>query len=163
NFGFVFLGALAYVFPVTDEEWRWPLLVGTAPVLIGLLALLVVPESPRWKAAVPTTPPPAPLPAGFRPPPPRPTPLRIRLGPLPLGRALLGIGLGATPVVGTAANANWLIPWTDQVAQQRAAPATGGEAKGDARSKALTQMTRSGGAIVGSFCGGLVASLVGRR
>src|SRR5262249_16467072 len=35
--------------------------------------------------------------------------------------------------------------------------------KPDARKKARTQMTRSSGAIVGSFFGGLIASLVGRR
>jgi SHS family sialic acid transporter-like MFS transporter len=137
NFGFVFLGALAYLFPVSDDSWRWPLLVGTAPAALGVLALLVVPESPRWKEAVPATTPPAPLREVFRPP--------------LLGLTLLGIGLGAIPVVGTAANANWLTPWTDQVAPQ------------GPESKALAQMARSGGGIIGSFFGGLIASLVGRR
>lgn len=138
NFGFVFLGALAYAFPVTHDNWRWPLLVGTAPALVGVVSLLVVPESPRWRGAVAAAAEAAPLREVFRPP--------------LLWRTLLGIGLGAIPVVGTAANANWLIPWTDEVA-----------GRADASSKALTQMARSGGAIVGSFCGGLIASLVGRR
>jgi MFS family permease len=145
NCGFVLLGGLAYFFPITAEAWRWPLLVGAAPaLLLGLATLLAVPESPRWRAAVPSAAPPAPLREVFRPP--------------LLARTLLGIGLGAIPVVGTAANGNWLVPWTDEVAQQE-----GRQGAGDARSKALTQMTRSGGAVVGSFFGGLLASLLGRR
>ncbi|MFO0844333.1 MAG: MFS transporter [Gemmataceae bacterium] len=147
NFGFVFLGLLAYSYPVTAEAWRWPLLVGASPILLGLGVLLVVPESPRWRAAVGSR-------KGDA------APLREVFGRPLLGRTLLGIGLGAIPVVGTAANANWLTPWTDQAVQE-ARP--GEEKKGDARSKALTQITRSGGAIVGSFFGGLIASVVGRR
>ncbi len=140
NVGFVFLGALALAVPITVAEWRWPLLVGSAPAGLGLLILLFVPESPRWRAAVPAAAAAAPLREVFRPP--------------LLGLTLLGIGLGAVPVVGTAANANWIVPWTDQVAQK---------ASGDATSKALTAVTRSSGAVVGSFLGGFVASLVGRR
>jgi hypothetical protein len=77
-----------------------------------------------------------------------------------LGVTLLGIGLGAIPVVGTAANANWTVPWTDKVAQEEA-QRTGIPRKKD--DKALTMMNRNGGAIIGSFCGGLIASIVGRR
>jgi len=145
NFGFVFLGALAYAIPVSDDAWRWPLLVGTAPAAIGVLIFLVVPESPSWRqlrdVAVPAS------------------PMREVFGRPLIARLLLGIGLGAVPVVGTAANANWLIPWTDQVAQHQSRAAT----PPNPRSKALTQMTRSGGAIVGSFFGGLLASFLGRR
>lgn len=144
NFGFVFLGVLAYLFPVSAESWHWPLLVGAAPALLGVAALVALPESPRWQSLRATA-----QAAGA------PTPLLTVFRPPLLGCTLLGVGLGAIPVVGTAANANWLIPWTDQVQQDRP--------KGDARSKALTQITRSSGAIVGSFFGGLIASLVGRR
>jgi MFS family permease len=140
NVGFVFLGTLALVVPITVAAWRWPLLVGSAPAILGLGVLLLVPESPRWRAAACRQVPAAPLREVFRPP--------------LLGLTLLGIGLGAVPVVGTAANANWIVPWTDQVAQK---------ASGDARSKALTAVTRSSGAVVGSFLGGFVAGLVGRR
>lgn len=149
NFGFVFLGGLAYIFPVTDTAWRWTLLVGSAPCLIGFLTLFVVPESPRWQAAVSAV--------------VRTGPLREVFSPPLLGCTLLGIGLGAIPVVGTAANANWLIPWSDQAAQQTRKAGDPQSKAGDPRSKALTQMARSGGAIIGSFFGGLIASLVGRR
>jgi MFS family permease len=148
SFGFVWLAALAYfVLPVTAQTWSWMLLVGSAPAVLGVAILLFVPESPRWRAAVGrTAAPSAPLAEVFRPP--------------LLSVTLLGIGLGAIPIVGTAANANWTIPWTDQVAQQRAAETGQKKPKDD---KALTMMTRNSGAIVGSFFGGLIASVVGRR
>ncbi|MFO0979549.1 MAG: hypothetical protein U0996_24320, partial [Planctomycetaceae bacterium] len=90
--------------------------------------------------------------------------------------------LGAVPVVGTAANANWVVPWTDQVAAREAkkedgvsssskeehnheGPSAGKpqKAKQGPKQKAWAQITRSSGAIVGSLLGGLIASLVGRR
>ena len=94
----------------------------------------------------------------------RTSPLREVLRPPLLSRTILGIALGAIPVVGSAANANWLVPWTDhahaaagqRVGRQRAKPA-------DPRSKAKTQITRSGGAVFGSLLGGVIASLLGRR
>ena len=48
------------------------------------------------------------------------SPLREVLRPPLLSRTILGITLGAIPVVGSAANANWLVPWTDQVAMEQA-------------------------------------------
>ena len=71
--------------------------------------------------------------------------------------------LGAIPVVGSAANANWLVPWTDHAQQERANQSGGEVKKPDARGKAVTQMTRSGGAVFGSLLGGIVASVLGRR
>jgi MFS family permease len=76
-----------------------------------------------------------------------------------------------------------LIPWADQAANQRAksddtaAPAstqpqadppetslgTETPATDPRRKAALTQITRSGGAIIGSLLGGWIASLLGRR
>jgi hypothetical protein len=66
-------------------------------------------------------------------------------------------------VVGSAANANWVVPWTDHAQQERAGVLGDSGAKPDARSKAMTQMTRSGGAIFGSLLGGIIASVLGRR
>ena len=48
NVGFVLLGLICCVFPVTPESWRWVLLVGASPAVLGLFALTVLPESPRW-------------------------------------------------------------------------------------------------------------------
>lgn len=157
NVGFVLMGVLGYFVPITAEEWRWTLLVGAAPAGLGVLVWLAIPESPRWQELRQQAPVSSHSPVH-----------QVFQRPL-LYRTLLGIGLGAIPVIGTAANANWLTPWTDQAAEvqarQRAtnAPSAAIKKPADARSKAKTQITRSGGAILGSLLGGLVASLVGRR
>lgn len=151
NVGFVLLGFIGYCVPITADDWRWTFLVGAAPVSLGALILVAVPESPKWSASrfAPRADAGA---AG--------SPLRTVLRPPLLSRTVLGVLLGAIPVVGSAANANWLVPWTDH-----ATAATSGESKkpADPRGKAKTQMTRSGGAILGSLLGGVVASVLGRR
>lgn len=183
NFGFVLLGTIGLVWLITPQSWRWVPLVGTAPLLMGAAILALVPESPKWLAgrrnpprkekgqtSSASTPPSAPggntLAAIFRPP--------------LLRRTLIGITLGAIPVIGTSANGNWLIFWSDQTAatqaaqQTAAAPAPGDPAATatpaparakpvDPRKKAITQIQRSGGGIFGSLLGGWIASLVGRR
>jgi len=157
NFGQVLMGVLGYFIEITPDSWRWTLLVGGVPALVGLWVFLLVPESVRWLAArrQPTATPSAGT-------------LREVLGPPLLWRTLLGIGLGAIPVVGTAANGNWVVPWSDRVADREAKAAIErGEhvppKTADKRSKALTQMLRSGGGIFGSLLGGFLAGLVGRR
>ena len=182
NVGFVILGIIGYTFAITNDHWRWTLLVGGAPLLLAVWIFIAVPESSRWltaRSAASESKPKAPL-------------IEVFQRPL-LYRTLLGISLGAIPVIGTAANANWVVPWTDQyeadaakknelaaattaagtldvnkdstvhstnvVAEKPAAKPK----KADPRKKALTQIQRSSGAIVGSLLGGVIASLVGRR
>jgi hypothetical protein len=89
--------------------------------------------------------------------------LREVLRPPLLSRTILGVTLGAIPVIGSAANANWLVPWSDHSAAQRAHDSGTARVKPDARSKARTQITRSGGAVLGSLLGGVIASVLGRR
>jgi MFS family permease len=153
NVGFVLLGFIAYCFPITDDAWRWSFLVAASPAIIGLVIVLLVPESPRWLASRSQR-------AEGR---GDESPLREVLTPPLLSRTVLGVMLGAIPVVGSAANANWLIPWTDHAAQEKAREAGTEVKKPDARNKAKTQMTRSGGAVFGSLLGGIVASVLGRR
>ncbi len=164
NVGFVLLGLIAYQYPITPDAWRWVLFVGGSPVLLGLFCWWCVPESPRWLADRTHQ-------SGKKPA----QPLREILRPPLLRRTLIGICLGAIPVIGTSANANWLIPWADQASSQhavvqteKAIPATNSpqpsaKPRSDPRLKAWTQVTRSGGAVVGSLLGGWLASLLGRR
>lgn len=155
NVGFVLLGFIGYVFPVESDSWRWTFLVAASPAAIGGAILAFVPESPRWLESR--------VLKAEEGAPHQQSPLREVLTPPLLSRTILGVMLGAIPVVGSAANANWVVPWTDHAQQQRAS--AGGEAvkKPDARSKAVTQMTRSGGAVFGSLLGGIVANVLGRR
>jgi MFS family permease len=164
NVGFVLLGLIGYQFAISVESWRWVLLVGASPLLLACWVLLVVPESVRWLLSREQN-------VGQ---PRRTAPIIEVFRPPLLSHTLFGIALGAIPVIGTAANANWIVPWTDQAAERRlqnaAPPAANAVAappkkKADdaRRQKAITQMTRSGGAIFGSLLGGMIAARLGRR
>ena len=160
NVGFVLLGLLGYFIAITPDDWRWMLVVGSTPALLGVFVLSSLPESPRWLAEQkPVT--------GQT----KTQPLREILRPPLLSRTIIGVCLGTIPVIGTSANANWLIPWADQAAAPRTVSAAGNTEgrpaaaprASDPRLKAWTQVTRSGGAIFGSLLGGWIASLLGRR
>jgi len=120
------------LFPVAQDAWRWPLLVGASPAVLGLWCW---PWCPNRRA-------------GERPS------LSEVSGATARGVPAAAAGTdtarhraGAIPVVGTAANANWLIPWTDQAAgasKERGPREQGGAdpsraRKGDPRRKALTR------------------------
>src|SRR5262245_56704066 len=51
NVGFVLLGVVGYYFPIEADAWRWTFLVAASPAAVGVLILLLVPESPRWLAS----------------------------------------------------------------------------------------------------------------
>jgi len=161
NVGQVAMGLLGLGFDVTADSWRWTFLAGAAPVVIGVWCLMAVPESVRWLTSrtKESSKSQGPLRELFQPP------LRYR--------TLIGIALGTIPLIGTAANAQWIIPWSDQVQAQTQAlaakskePGDGPAApkpKADPKSKARTMVSRSFGAVIGSLLGGILASLLGRR
>ncbi len=174
NFGFVLLGCIGYTFVITNEHWRWVFLIGGSPVLLAAWILVAVPESAKWLSL---------RHAASEQPTSKAAVVEVFQRPL-LYRTLLGICLGAIPVVGTAANANWIVPWTDQY-EARSASAMDATSQNrlagpsspdnvtsaslrkpraaDPRKKALAQIQRSTGAIFGSLLGGIMASCVGRR
>jgi MFS family permease len=173
NFGFVLLGGLALVWLVTPMTWRWVPLFGVTPVLMGVWMLAMVPESPKWLASRRGREEQAAASSAQAPPGERSaSPLAEIFGPSLVRRTLLGILLGAIPTIGTSANGNWLVFWSDHVAADQARHTTVAAAAGnhsskppviDARKKAMTQIERSGGGIFGSLLGGWLASLIGRR
>jgi MFS family permease len=126
---------------ITPENWRWVTLVGASPLVLGIFALLFVPESPRWlrdRLASKDVTHRSPVATTFRPP--------------ILKFALLGICLGAIPQMGNWGSANWTVPWAGQ--------------SGDSGAPALmawTQLSKSLGGAVGALIGGWVASKFGRR
>ncbi len=157
NVGQVLMGVLGVLFDVTPTSWRWTFLAGAAPAVVGVWCLLAVPESLRWRALRLES-------AGEK-----QRPLRELFSPPLRGRLAIGILLGAIPVIGTAANAQWIVPWTDQVAANAkkldAPPSARGSTQPsrDPKSKAHAMISRSGGAVLGSLLGGILASLLGRR
>lgn len=135
NVGILVMALLGRQAGITPESWRWVLLVGATPAVLGMLVLAVVPESPAWLAE------------RARPGGAVQAPVReiLRGGLLP--RTLVGIGLATVPLVGAWGSSKWLLPWADQ-------------AGGD---QALAQAVWAGGAVLGGSLGGWVADRLGRR
>ncbi len=158
NVGQVLMGVIGLNWDVTPAAWRWVLLVGALPGLLGLWCWRGVPESRKWLASRGSS------------SKSQAHPLRELFRPPLRSRTLIGILLGAVPVMGTAANAQWIVPWTDQVAAQKLVQRATTEdgtakapAKADPKSKARALISRSSGAMIGSLIGGLLATLLGRR
>lgn len=141
NVGFLILGLIMLYHPITRDSWRWVLLLGGTPAILGTFVLWFVPESPRWLVE-------------------KQTPTRSRSSPVaevfraPLLRwTILGIALGTIPLLGGWASGQRLVPWAGQVEDHQGLPGL----------KAATQTWQALGAVLGSLLGGWVASRLGRR
>ncbi|MBL8825692.1 MAG: MFS transporter [Planctomycetaceae bacterium] len=135
--GVTMLKALA----VTEENWRLCMQISALPLPIGLFALTLMPESPKWLAARDM-----PISAGDK------VPLAQIFTPPLLWFTLVGILLSTVPLFGGWGSGNWLVPWADQVVGQA-----------DPGFKSATQFARALGGTIGSFVGGWIASRCGRR
>ncbi|MBC7856250.1 MAG: hypothetical protein IAF94_22695, partial [Pirellulaceae bacterium] len=170
NFGIVLLSAITWFVPVEAESWRWVMLIGLSPVVLGLLVLAVVPESPAWLRT-----------RGQSTGPPQPGALRSLFSPPLLPLTLIGIALGTIPLLGGWGVTSWVIRWTEHEAQQRADNVTASDAAAaplapDAtavkpptdksaisKARAMTAIMRASGGALGSLFGGWIANLLGRR
>lgn len=138
NCGFLLVGCLGMIFPVTPDHWRWFVAACAAPALLALFIVAFVPESKRWRAIA----------------------RRWPVGPLreifttPLWRSVaLGIALASVAFIGTWACATAFLPsWAQQLA---------GDADPFAKGKTTAAMAL--GAIVGCLCAPVVAGKAGRR
>ncbi len=145
NVGLYLFATVAAHVPIVPGDWRWAMLVGAAPLPLGLFALLAVPESPRWLAARrrPAAGGPALPSAGevFRPP--------------VLAVTVVGIVLATVPMIGGWGSANWMVPWAGEAGEAARPP--------DPFLKARVGQARALTGIAGSLLGGWIASVVGRR
>jgi MFS family permease len=139
NGGILMLSQIARVWHITPDSWRWIFGLAAAPALLGLVVLVGLPESPRWRAS---------RTAARAPTVPMGELFRAAL----LRRTVIGVLLGSIPMVGAWAASKWMIPWADSV---------GGDAA--AGYKGVTQGWWALGAVLGSFCGAQVAAWLGRR
>lgn len=137
NVGFLLIAMLGYVFPVTENNWRWVMLAGAAPALLTFFIRIFVPESHKWQHAVRKT---------------EVSPLIEVFGPRLWKTTLLAIAFGSIALIGTWGSVQWVPTWIDQL--------TGG-ARPEA--KALVAILSSIGAIIGSFLGALLGGRFGRR
>ncbi|HUE75035.1 MAG TPA: MFS transporter [Pirellulaceae bacterium] len=141
NVGIVLMSVVAYYVPLTPDSWRWIMLVGASPALLGVLVLAIVPESPAWLTA-------RNKPAGDQ---PQGT-LRSLFTPPLLKLTLIGIAIGTIPLLGGWGVTNWFIAWTEKV-----------NGSGDYESRALASIMRASGGAIGSLLGGWIANMLGRR
>jgi MFS family permease len=138
NVGILCVSQLGRWREVTPDAWRWMFYAGMVPLALGLIALFCLPESPGWLAS--------------RGKPRTVTPTRELFLPPLLRRTLIGIALGAIPLIGAWGASKWMIPWADKL---------GGTTQ--AGYKATVQGWWAVGAILGSFCGSQLAHWLGRR
>jgi len=140
NFGILLVALFADNRPIVPTDWRWILLVGASPGVLGVLVLLFVPESPRWRAtrgeSTAESAPTVSIAEVFRPP------LRKI--------TLIGITLGTIPLLGGWGSANWVMRWA-------------GDVDPEGVLKADLQQARSIASIFGALLGGVVAMWIGRR
>ena len=129
-----------YAREVTVDDWRWVMLLGGAPIVLGILIPFIVPESPRWLAQKDG--------GGSDGKKPQVGTAEIFQSAL-LPVTLIGILLATVPLFGSWGSSNWAVKWAEDA--------------GSDGLKAQVIMWRSLPGIIGSFLGGWVASFVGRR
>lgn len=137
NVGYALIGIVTWIVPVHPDSWRWVMLAGAAPALLGLVIVLAVPESQRWKESVKQC---------------VAHPLREVFGRGLARTTLLAIGFAAVALIGTWGSVQWLPLWADQMAGPSLPQA-----------KAMTMTLMSAGAIVGCFVGPWIGAISGRR
>lgn len=144
NIGIFAMSTLGTQFPISDQSWRWVLIVGSAPLILGIIAYFVVSESPKWlesrklrsnQDATIHSASSREFSGLFRPP--------------ILAVTIVAILLGTVPIIGGWGTANWMNPWAD--------------ATGDPTLKAEVGQARAITGIVGSLMGGWIASVIGRK
>lgn len=154
NIGLFWMNSLATnkSLAVTSDNWRWTMLVGAAPLVLGIFSWLFVPESPRWlairrgegpKTGSPMGP--ATPPASF---------LEIFRGQL-LWPTLIGIAIATVPMMGGWGTAAWMQPWAGEAGDAASPP--------DPALKARVGQSRALTGMIGSLIGGWVATIVGRK
>jgi MFS transporter, SHS family, sialic acid transporter len=136
NVGFLVVGLIGILWPVTDTSWRWLFLVGAAPALLTFFIRLFVPESEKWKHAVQGK---------------TVRPLREIFRPPLLGRTLFATVFATVPLFVTWGIVQWIPAWTDQITH-----------KNDV-AKANSQSMVAFGAIVGCLIAPLIGQKIGRR
>lgn len=155
NFGIFILSRLTAYFHITPESWRWVFAICGAPALLGIIILWFIPESPTWLAARNRRTADGPRPqrsATEENAESKISPLRELFRPPLLKTIVVGIALGSIPLVGAWAASKWIFPWAELIA---------GNENPDYKSTA--QAWWSVGAVLGSFFGAQLASLIGRR
>lgn len=157
NVGILCFALLTTVVYVEQNDWRWTMLAGAAPIILGLLSFAFVPESPRWLAlqrrgdsSEAATVNQVGLGEIFRPP--------------LLKTTLLGILLGTIPLFGGWGVSNWATAWASEAGDTPAATSTDETPpQADPTLKSKAAIARSLPGSISSLLGGALAFYLGRK
>ena len=155
NVGILCFASLTMFWYVTEDDWRWTLLLGASPMFVGVYAWFMLPESPRWLAVQGADESVTKVTAGeiFRPP-----ILRI---------TIIGILLGTIPLFGGWGVSNWAAAWASEVGDRQDATARGADpgpsTQSDPTLKSRAVIYRSLPGSIASLFGGALASWIGRK
>lgn len=157
NIGILCFSVMTVYWPAEQDHWRWTMLVGAAPLLLAVLSLAIVPESPRWLAL-------RHRPRDDDAPPADAVGLAEVFRPPILRITLAGILIGTIPLFGGWGVSNWAQIWASKVGDRRvSAGASQSEAPSDPALKARANIARALPGAISSLLGGAVAFYLGRR
>lgn len=137
NLGYCIIAVIGIAFPITQDSWRWVMMVGAAPALLTFLIRLFVPESEKWKAARRAD--------GV-------SPAAEIFSPALFKNTMLAIAFASVALVVTWGIVQWIPLWADQMTGSKQ-PAV----------KAWSQFYQSLGAAVGCLLAALMGGALGRR
>jgi MFS family permease len=137
NVGFVLIGYVGKLWPVTQDTWRWIMLAGALPALLTFFIRIFVPESPRWQHSIEKGP---------------SRPIREVFSPLLLRKTLLAVAFASIALIGTWGSVQKIPAWVGKL--------PGGS---HPSAKANAQMCSGFGAIVGCLIAPFIGSRIGRR
>jgi MFS family permease len=138
NVGFLLISLVGILHHITPDHWRWIMLAGASPGVLGILVILFVPESQRWKRSVRKG---------------AANPLREIFRPPLLKSTLLAVTLCSVALIGTWAAVSAFMPaWADKLV-----------GKVDPYAKAKVQLVAAFGCIIGCMIGPPLSNRIGRR
>lgn len=138
NLGYVVIALIGLRWKITDDNWRWIMLVGAAPAALTFLIRIFVPESEKWTESVKTR---------------TVTPVREIFSPALIRRTFLAIAFASIALIVTWGVIQWVPLWGDQMMGGQSDPAL----------KSMIQLFSALGATVGSLAAPLVGGVIGRR
>ena len=138
NIGFAIIALLGLFINVTQDSWRWVVLVGATPAALTFFIRLFVPESERWLEETKKAP---------------TQPVReILQSPALIKMTLLGTVFAGVALIGSWGSVQWLPLWADQMAGPDMPKA-----------KAWTQVIGGIGSVIGCLFGSWLGGKLGRR
>jgi MFS transporter, SHS family, sialic acid transporter len=138
NFGYALIAVLGLWFRIEIDSWRWVMLAGTVPALLGIFISFFVPESERWKQSVKAR---------------VSKPLQEIFSTELCRTTVLAILFASVALIGTWGSVQWIPLWVGQMTAGQNLP----------YAKAASQLASALGAIAGCFLGALLGNKIGRR